>query len=348
MITRTNRPRKAGFTLIELLVVIAIIAILIGLLLPAVQKVREAAGRMRCQNNMKQMALACHSYHSSNGKLPPAVQFTASETNYHDSASNFGPNWVVLVLPYIEQSNLYNSVSTSIDAYMTTGDSGWRSIRGGMIPSMLCPSDANNHMKLWPGGPTGLTDWGRGNYGCNAFGIHGGGSTGWSSTLNGASPLSGTDPFYQDPSIPAGTPAGGVMCINWGAALTQIPDGTSTTIMINELRIGAEVGTTDCRGTWALGLPGGSVVCAQASWDCRVPNNKDDQADDVGNDSTNAPLKGMGACVGPYNQAEARSRHPGGVNVALCDGSVRFIRNDVAEFQWWALNGRDDRLSCAE
>src|SRR3954453_2567341 len=111
MFTPLHRARWRGFTLIELLVVIAIIAILIGLLLPAVQKVREAAARMSCSNNLKQMGIACHSYHDSNNTLPPAYYCRFANVGWNDP-NNTGPTWTVLILPYIEQDNLFKQVST--------------------------------------------------------------------------------------------------------------------------------------------------------------------------------------------------------------------------------------------
>jgi prepilin-type N-terminal cleavage/methylation domain-containing protein/prepilin-type processing-associated H-X9-DG protein len=337
------RPRKpSGFTLIELLVVIAIIAILIGLLVPAVQKVREAAARTQCGNNIKQLALGCHSYHDVKKKLPPAV-LIRSGVDPTTAGQNFGPNWVCHILPYIEQGPLYAQVQASITNYMANGDKTWRNVRGSIIPVMICPSDAAGHQILYSG--TGGSGWARGNYACNFGGIHQYDEAGWTSSANGRSPT-----YHQNMwndyhfGIPAGTRGGGVMCINFGSTLTQISqqDGTSATILLNEVRTAGHLSVGDPRGVWALGFPGASCTGANACWDCTNPNDHNDNSDDV-EGGVNDSVGGMGAWqTCPFQQAQARSLHTNGVNAAFCDGSVRFIQNSISQQVWWCLNMRDD------
>ncbi|HYH63614.1 MAG TPA: DUF1559 domain-containing protein [Urbifossiella sp.] len=333
--------RRPGFTLIELLVVIAIIAILIGLLLPAVQKVREAAARAKCMNNLKQLGIACHSYHDRVGSLPHAVQLRPGVSRTVANGQAFGPNWIVLILPDFEQGPLYNTQASSIASYMTTtGAPPWKAIRSTQIPTLLCPSDNGGDLP-WNGDGG---NWARGNYGCNSGGIHqdNPSTNGWPSSEAGASPKNGNSPTNL--GVPTGTQAGGVMCINWGAGVAKIEDGSSNTIMLGELRIGSFLGAQDSRGVWALGFPGASVISGNG-WDCKNPNSREDQADDCEN-CVNAPTQAMGACVGcPFQQATARSRHTGGVQVALGDGSCRFVRDSVTSANWFLMLSRNDGLT---
>ena len=104
MVRPRSAAKRAGFTLVELLVVIAVIGILIGLLMPAVQKAREAANRISCANNLKQISLAMHHYHLDFGKLPPRARLVGPS----DANNGAGATWSVLILPYLEQDNLYN------------------------------------------------------------------------------------------------------------------------------------------------------------------------------------------------------------------------------------------------
>jgi prepilin-type N-terminal cleavage/methylation domain-containing protein len=142
-----HQTRRSAFTLIELLVVIAIIAVLIGLLLPAVQKVREAAARTKCQNNLKQIALAAHNYHAANNVLPPGVLGTGQKIIY--PAPLDGAAWLsnlTLLLPYLEQDNLYRQMKVNGSADKPVGPVWFnipenKSAAMTKIPTFLCPSD---------------------------------------------------------------------------------------------------------------------------------------------------------------------------------------------------------------
>jgi prepilin-type N-terminal cleavage/methylation domain-containing protein len=137
--------KRGGFTLIELLVVIAIIGVLIGLLVPAVQKVRESAARLQCSNNLKQLGLALHQYHDSNKRFPPAYQQTSGRqagaaygVNYPDDNWNGLPGWAwgTLILPYVEQTALYRSFDLTAPCWAPQNAPFVKA----KVPVFLCPS----------------------------------------------------------------------------------------------------------------------------------------------------------------------------------------------------------------
>ncbi|MBX9626342.1 MAG: DUF1559 domain-containing protein [Gemmataceae bacterium] len=130
--------RRIGFTLIELLVVIAIIAVLVGLLLPAVQKVREAAARTKCLNNLHQVGLGLHNYHSAYGHFPPGFS-AATKPATALQESDFGPGWSLFyhILPYVEQENLHSSINQKLPILDPANKAG----RETMVPIYVCPSD---------------------------------------------------------------------------------------------------------------------------------------------------------------------------------------------------------------
>jgi prepilin-type N-terminal cleavage/methylation domain-containing protein len=355
-----DRRNRCAFTLIELLVVIAIIAILIGLLLPAVQKVREAANRAKCQNHLKQLGIAAHAYHDANQKLPPAVQVWnppappgptgASSTNNACSSyrvPGFGPNWAVFLLPWIEQDNLQRTID--INSFWSSGGTNqtWRNIRSARIPVMICPSDTSHDVPFSLNGG----NWARGNYAANA----GPGWLNW--TIDGKSNNGGSSSFMTDN-------AGGLFGINWGARIpANLTDGTSHTIMFNEIRVG--LNHADRRGVWAMGLAGASVTAAHAIGDAPSPNDTMEFSDDIEDCAMVRTVQGVGVSAGlgplrmgcsndnrprnwPNWQAQARSRHVGGVHACFADGSVRFVRDTVQGGRnntWFRMNSRNDGLT---
>jgi prepilin-type processing-associated H-X9-DG protein len=322
-----------------LLVVIAIIGVLVALLLPAVQAAREAARRIQCTNNIKQIGLACHNYQDTVGQLPPSVMAGNFVGDISDYNQNFGPNWAVLILPYIEQDNLFRQASASVNSYMTTGDSSWRAIvKGVTIKTYSCPSDTGGAVPAAAAGG----GWARGNYGANEGpGMHWNGGTVGVAVNSGGwrdnDPRGFASEYY--PSWTAGWSGGGAMVVNGGTRVDTLSDGTSSTILIDELRIGWNA--NDIRGTWAMGQVGASLSAGNGRIDTPTPNVSYSGWDDIQGCQDN-PIIGMGCCGCNSWQVTAKSRHPGGVNTGFADGSVRFIRNSISQRTWFLLHSRDD------
>jgi len=223
------RTRRTGFTLIELLVVIAIIAILIGLLLPAVQKIREAAARIKCSNNLHQMALGLHSRHDTFGTLPPA---------YAAPGFNPGWGWSTFLLPFVEQDNLYNSMKVDNTVFGLGGNPANPSqhpLSTTRLNVFRCPSDPAPDLN-----PERL-NFGMSNYRAVAGPI--------------------TYPFFT-----ADLDMGGVMYQNSQTRLTDITDGTSNTLCIGECIFDQKTGKRACIWAGMSGLRDGSIWISDVMW----------------------------------------------------------------------------------
>lgn len=314
------KSRTRGFTLVELLVVIAIIGVLVALLLPAVQAAREAARRTQCMNNLRNLALAVTNYESSNGIYPQGMQYNDKATIPIQSVFDFGPNWVISILPFMEEQGLHDS----FDLELPISNVRNRVPRGQLIAVMLCPSDTFN--KTFYDGSANARhgdNWARGNYGANA-----GNGPLFKRTIDGM--YAADSPGWKDST------RRGIMGPNVAVKIRQIKDGTSKTMLISELRAGPVAG--DPRGVWALGHAGASVLAWHASrGDANGPNACNDYADDIPTRlicRTTQRLYLQQICMpcdgfGSFDQATTRGMHVGGVLMTMVDTSVHFISNDI-------------------
>ena len=318
------RPTRRGFTLIELLVVIAIIAVLIGLLLPAVQKVREAASRLKCQNNLKQLGLALHNYHDANEKLPIGAQGTAT-------AGGYGFSWIPIVLPFLEQQNLANRLdlrSASV-GYLGPGTTG-----GGLanrnvlfnvaVPSFHCPSTAFGPIANIGNDPACAVQ----------FPTY----AGISGAIDHPSTFRNRWPIANAPanSIDGMISSGGMLIRFRGLRFLDCADGLSNTMLVGEQSgrakfINGQITTYNGAGGWGL-----VMGC--------VANGADDRT--LGITTVRYRLnEGDMSLPGNWvdaNNTSLSSNHSGGVGVVLGDGSVRFLRDSLDLQTLYNLANRDD------
>jgi prepilin-type N-terminal cleavage/methylation domain-containing protein/prepilin-type processing-associated H-X9-DG protein len=295
--------RHRAFTLIELLVVIAIIAILIGLLLPAVQKVRSAAARMKCQNNLKQVEIALHNYHNANGAfLQP------------DDRNN-QLSWHVYLLPYLEQQNLYDQFNLAESGtYLDQG----RNDPNGLVKPLFyqCPSSMDIEKNAKNDFATGETINGQYPNTTHYYGIGGPVGTNTSAVPSTAYTTAGTV-FDESPNGSASMSNEGMFVISQQIKMTDVRDGTSNTLHVGEMAWADPVNGTRYR-TWVRG--GDATSHISGIRNIALPINTH--------------------TIYPYMNMAMGSQHTGGCNFAFVDGSVRFLRNSIAMSTYLSLASR--------
>ena len=319
---------RRGFTLIELLVVIAIIAVLIALLLPAVQAAREAARRAQCVNNLKQLGLALHNYHSVHNCFPPGRIWTTLPNGSYPSIFSGAQNtpWFCLMLPLFEQGVLANAFnydhgSEGMIAPLPLGYFANSTVARTKLQVFQCPSDRVLEFQITPSYAGGLLSgpvMTKGNYAAN-----------WGNTNWRQQDLTTTATYMPSAFGHA------------NVSIASITDGTSGTILLAEVLQGQRY---DVRGVMWSTVPGGS------SYMTRFAPNQLRDFYNINNDGdylnqpifcVSEPVMGL-PCFSANSDSRAfassRSRHPGGVNTLAGDGSVKFIKNTVNPSIWIAIH----------
>ena len=283
--------KRKGFTLVELLVVIAIIGILIGMLLPAVQSVREAARRITCSNNMRQIGLALHNYESAHRELPAGVVNAAVDGDH------WGPT--TFLLPMMEQGNAFQELGASFN---NTPDDGAASVLTSSMPFARCPSDSSGPEEITNGARPGL-----------------GGNRGTTTSNYVFANNALADPFTANDAstdvvlcMPSSADATGLFCDRENS-LASMTDGSSNVIMISERSSTLGLGEGEVAFLSAGLLFGSRSIC-----DFRGGVQ----------DVTFATVGGINVVQGAFAEADdhvAASLHPSGVNVCLGDASTHFL-----------------------
>jgi prepilin-type processing-associated H-X9-DG protein len=298
-----KRPARSALTLVELIVVIAIIGVLIGLMIPAVMRVRETANASRCRNNMREIGVALANYMSEHGSLPPGSE------NTNDTWGAPGTTWSVRILPFFDHEDIYRKIDFKAkdpagQVFANTVNSvGGDPVTASNVEGFLCPSDGlGGQLSVTPSGTYSHS---------NYLGFF------------------GTYPYGSEHS-------NGAFGVNFGARSADFMDGMSNTVVVGEYLTGVPQGEAekDIRGVFWLDRPGSSQIHSMT-----VPNA--DSKDPIGGGTcVDRPDMNL-PCSDVLNtmvaSAGTRSRHRDGVNALFGDGSVRFINNSIDRMTWQAL-----------
>ena len=347
-----SRSRRA-FTLIELLVVISIIAVLIALLLPAVQAAREAARRAQCVNNMKQLGLAVHNYHSTYNVVPADGVFLGPAYGTQVGATEgwgWNASWAVSLLPNLEQTPLYNAYNFNRDASLAPNTT----VGYTQVGSFLCPSD---NQKQRPAAPWGANSY-HGNHGgpgivSNWSGLIVQNFTNYPNAWWGADAQMGYFGFESvtdgtsntalfserllgipgNPVVYTGNPLGkrGIYSASYNGAVDQGPTGNPLLAVAACKSVPSTQGSAGSYlsgAHYSLSYPWHTSNTAYIHFN--TPNGNSCFAA-TGDGAAGNPWGGTGAMI------TATSNHAGGVNVTFGDGSVRFIKESISPNIWWAL-----------
>jgi prepilin-type N-terminal cleavage/methylation domain-containing protein/prepilin-type processing-associated H-X9-DG protein len=320
---RVIRRSRPGFTLIELLVVIAIIAVLIGLLLPAVQKVREAATRTQCANNLKQLGLAVHNFHDANGALPQNGSNWGDTGNF-DNVQVSNRSWAVHLLPFLEQGNAVNL-------------NNMQQIRALRMKAMMCPARPAR-VAVDPGTNTELV---MGDYAA----LVNGWDVGWQTPASQRCVILRA---VTGGNNSTGHGSGVGIRPNPTISLAAISDGTSNTVLFGDKKVPIGLSPEFDNPSWNNVYSTTPVsLSGYAWWD--IPGWAAGWEWVSMRSTEFAPLPDTGTGypaswgAGPWIQILG-GRHPGGLNVVMCDGSVQFMRYEMATAVWRALSMRDDGI----